>query len=277
MYCTACCLDQPLACSPVSTTRRAARIESRVSMPEQGDVVGVEAHLARQALGVETPAFGVGVRRGEPAQQRQFLEFHGDRELEVVTGHGFVERGRLARRAGPRSVYVVGVGEVDAWAAAVEGRRHVIRTGGARRLVVRNRPHLAVLAGQPAEPLRRLGLGPLDRGLAASSSSSALVHRSEWSVRSRSKTSCSVATPKTRPPISRYSSASLGDDVQAGLVQLVRGPVGGRVQLDQIRVHPVAAGEPGQARVVVVATVARRSRRAARRGISRRPAGPRPG
>ena len=152
---------QPKACSPESTTRRAARNACASSMPEPLPVVQVEAHLVGEPLAVEAPALDVG-HAGHPARpacgRRQPGQLHLDGELEVVARRRLVEGdGRdLVQRPLLR---LVGVDVVLALRASRRSRLHVERRRRLALAVLLDRLDLAVGRWQPAEVVRRGGEG----------------------------------------------------------------------------------------------------------------------
>ena len=92
----------------------------RLEHAEPLAIVGVEAHLVGEALGVEAPALDVrpaGHPRAERAERGQPLQLHLDRDLEVMAGRRLVERDRreLVELALGR---LVGVDVVLAWRAS---------------------------------------------------------------------------------------------------------------------------------------------------------------
>ena len=98
----ACCRVQPSAWIPVSTTSATGAPGVEGQDAEPVDLAGQQAHLGRQALGVQAPALDEGGRAVEAAEVRQLVELLGDRELEVMAGHGLVEGERLGLVARPR-------------------------------------------------------------------------------------------------------------------------------------------------------------------------------
>src|SRR5690606_13717734 len=119
-----------------------------------GRVAFVEALLVGELFGVEAPAFAVGVERGQAAQQRRLGEFLRQRDLEVVTGNGFVEI--LRRQSDARHLgEAAHVDEIDAGARTIERGRIVIGAGRACFCESRDAAYFELRLRQPAEPLRR--------------------------------------------------------------------------------------------------------------------------
>ncbi len=110
----------PIECSPVSTTSRTARHISYVSWPKREYGILVEAHLVAEAFSVQRPPLDErGVAR-VLAELRQVAELLRERDLEMMAGHGFVQRQRLHFPLRPRL-------------QLVRVRVHVAGTAGGRR------------------------------------------------------------------------------------------------------------------------------------------------
>ena len=104
-------------------------------MPSRENVVAVEAELVAEILGVEAPALveaaDLGIEVATVAGQVQQLR---GGQLEVVAGHGLVERQRFVLVAEPRR-RVRGGDALGAVAAAVVGGRPVVGQRTVLRLV----------------------------------------------------------------------------------------------------------------------------------------------
>src|SRR5436309_1091164 len=64
--------------------------------------VRVEAHLVAERLGIERPAFAESLVPAVFPEARQIRLLLGERDLQVVAGHGLVEHQRLHLPPGPR-------------------------------------------------------------------------------------------------------------------------------------------------------------------------------
>ena len=53
-------------------------------------IVGIDAQLVGELLGVERPAFGVGREETKLAERRDVLRFLRDTDLQVMAGDAFV-------------------------------------------------------------------------------------------------------------------------------------------------------------------------------------------
>ncbi len=98
---------------------------------------------------------------GDPPDHREIGEFLGEADLEVVAGHGLVERQRLGEESRPL-LGRVGVGEVGSGAGPVDRAGQVRAADGVGSQVGRERLDAAAVRGHPPEPSGRGGLRPGD-------------------------------------------------------------------------------------------------------------------
>ena len=211
---------------PVSTTSRQARSAAKDSMPSRGDRAAVEADLVGEPLGVQPPALVERAQLGvEVAPVARDVERLRGRELQVVPGHRLVERERLVLVA----VALARVGRqqaVRAGAAAVDGRRPVVRQRGVVRV---DRVDLLDDAAGDVVVLEvgvARGLGPVegvlgDRDdLLAGAEAQRRVRRASarrwWRSRSRRAPparSSTTARPARRVPRARSRGSPRGESV----------------------------------------------------------------
>ena len=90
--------------------------------------IGIKAELSPQALAVQSPALDKRGIAAEAAELGHALELLCQRDLEVVTGHGFMERERFHLPLGT-SREIVGVDEIRPGAMSERAARLVVRGG----------------------------------------------------------------------------------------------------------------------------------------------------
>ena len=123
-----------------------------IAEPADGEVV-IDAELVGQLLGIERPAFGIGVERQHGADQRQLVRIFA---LPDVAGDRLVvgEVGQVVLAV------QVGGAQVDpefAGDRAVDRTGAAIGAGRAGLFLGRQAPHFEIAADQGAEGARQLG------------------------------------------------------------------------------------------------------------------------
>ena len=112
----------------------------------------IKPHLFAQTFRIKGPAFDEGGDAVELAKLRQAGQFFGQRQLQVVAGHGLVQGKRLHLPLGPHGE-VVGVGVKKAGPSSGSGAGLVIGGGDTALNVCGHRPDAVRLARQGAEEL----------------------------------------------------------------------------------------------------------------------------
>ncbi len=97
--------------------------------------VCIKAHFVAQALGIQSPALDKRGAVEVVAKIWQVFDLLGQCQLQMVAGHGFVQRECRHGVFGPRG-QIVGIHVIDAGAGAVHRRGVIIRLRGCGGTVV---------------------------------------------------------------------------------------------------------------------------------------------
>ena len=208
--------------------------------PEPLIGVAIDSHLAAEFLCIQTPALDEGADVGLAAEHRHALRLLAQRDLQMMAGHGFVQ-GQGRQLIEPPLVELVGVDHVAAgdpqfWIAReiTAGRVVGLDVGG-------DGTHAIGQARQGGEPGRKLIVDPLGdlRSLLQQ-----VLARGGVELRIGAQEGLEGGEVPLEAGLGDHAvhlPADPRDLVEAVLVDLVRGQLGGRVVLDQPGIVALAA------------------------------------
>src|SRR5712692_9060999 len=129
-------------------------------LPEFRVGIFVHSQVFAEALGIQPPAFHERRITDMLAEFRLPLHLLRERNLQVMPGHGFVQRERFHLPLRPRA-QIVGVHEIASRPARARRPRLIIGGRLRRRLEIRNRTHTVGQTRELAEKARKLRINLL--------------------------------------------------------------------------------------------------------------------